>query len=238
MYFGESIEPKLFFENYINFDIDYIIYNLENNITDGLQNNLLKPVFILLTYCDTTFDHIAEKFVKGQQFWHAIIGFDYTLTDCYSFNYNPKTHESGLIKESILGYKEKYPNANCQISCIFIGEEKYYKLKESLNYYIFNKDKTRYDFLNLFFSLIGKQTKNGLKLNQVCSTFVDSLLRSIGVNLVDKNTNLVKPDDLIKKKDNKKQFILYQGIISKFNSDRIFKKVVNLSNNSKNDYFK
>lgn len=237
MYFGESLDPILYLENYINFDINTNIGIKEDNQSFDLENTFLKPVFILLTFCDTTFDHIADKFVKGQKFWHATIGFDYALTQCYSFNYNPKTRETGLVYESIDAYKQKYPNADCQVSCVLLDDANYNKIKESLNYYIINKNNTKYDFLNLFFSFIGKATDNGLKLNQVCSTFVDSLLKSVNVNLVNKPTNLVKPDDLIKSKSNRKQFILFNGKVSKYKPEIIYNKIIKLSSNSKNCYF-
>jgi len=241
MYFGQDLnnEVILSLENYINFEnIDQLVVKEDlATIGQNIKFGLLKPIFILLTFCDTTFDKIAGKFVKNQKFWHASIGFDYSLTVCYSFNYNPKTRESGLVYESIESYKQRFPNADCQVSCVFVNEPTFYKIKESLNYYVLNKNNTRYDFLNLFYSYIGKATKNGLKLNQVCSSFVDSLLKSVDIDITKKSTNLVKPDDLIKQKENRKQFIMYNGKVSKYNSSVVLNRVTKMQSDAKNNYF-
>ena len=243
MYFGESvnqIDPILFFENYTNFIIDnnenISLQETNEDIIDAKYHGPLKPVFILLTYCDTTFDRVAEKFVKNQTYWHATIGFDHKLTNCFSFNYNPKTKETGLMRENIETYKERYPNANCEISCFLINEGKFNKLRESLNYYILNKNNTKYDFLGLFFSQIGKHTKDRLKTKQVCSTFVYSLLKSIDIDFANKATNLIKPDDLIAK-DRDKQFVVYKGKIKDVDQNSIYRKLYKLKSNIENDYF-
>lgn len=244
MYFFESSD-FLFFENYIDFPSSInetsIIIENDQNYEQGYGSHL-RPIFVVLLYSKTLFDRIADKIVKGQNYWHAAISFDPTLNIFYSFNFNfgrdnTNKFKGGLSFESIKNYKEFCPTGNMELNCFFINEEKYNQLVENFNFYINNKEKTRYSFINLFFSLIGKKTKEGLKLNQVCSTFVDSLLKSIDINVTNKPTNLVKPDDLMKKNMLRKQFIVYKGKIADFDEAIVIRRINKLIKNIKNDYF-
>ncbi len=189
----------LFLENYFN-------YNDQNNQIqetidmDEGYGGKLKPVFIVLLYSDSNFDHIAEKFVKGQSYWHAAVGFGPALSRTYSFNFgeaDANKIKGGLSFESLSFYKKAHPTGTMEVSCVLLDDYKYKKLKATLDYYLRNKEKTKYSFINLVYSLFGKSTKNGLNKNLVCSTFVDTILRSVDVKIpVNRAINLTKPDDL------------------------------------------
>ena len=126
-----------------------------------------------------------------------------------------------------------------EVSCILLGKDKYDKLKETLNYYIRNKEKTKYDFFNLLRSLFGKATPDGNKFNLVCSTFVDTILKSVDINISKaKAINLTKPDDLRAMRRNEKQFKLYSGKIINYPINRIVDKVNKLTQDANNNYFK
>ena len=200
----------------------------------------LRPVFIILLYSDTTFDHVVEKIVKDQDYWHAAISFGPALTHCYSFNFgeaNANKIKGGLSFENLSLYKE-HDTGTMEVNCIFLDKNTFKQLKKTLDYYIKNKEKTRYSFINLLYSLFGKKTKNGIKPNLVCSTFVDTILKSVNVDLnKGKQTNLVKPDDLKKKKENKKQFKVFEGKIIKYNVEKVKKKVEKLASDIKNSFF-
>ena len=201
----------------------------------------LRPVFIVLLYSDSDFDHTAEKFVKNQDYWHAAIGFGPALSRCYSFNYGEASAnkiKGGLSFESLKFYKTAHPTGTMQVSCVFLTPFKYKKLKATLDYYLRNKEKTRYSFINLLYSLFGHKTKNGLKLNLVCSTFVDTILKSVNVDLNNgKTTNLVKPDDLKANDSKPKQFKVYQGRIVGYMPKRIAGIVEKLANDVNSNYF-
>ena len=253
--------------NYINNEFNSItIYNIENYfdinsqlplfesymsyrrvLTEDIDKdegfgNILRPVFIILLYSDSNFDHLAEKFVKGQKYWHASIGFGPSLKHCYSFNFgeaNANKRKGGLSFESLDFYKEEHPNGTMEVSCILLGKDKYAQLKDTLNYYIKNKEKTKYDFINLLRALFGKATPDGNKFNLVCSTFVDTILKSVDINISKaKSINLTKPDDLRLMRRNEKQFKVYSGIVKNYNIDRATRKVDQLSSDANNNYFK
>ena len=99
--------------------------------------------------------------------------------------------------------------------------------------------KTKYDFFNLLRSLFGRATPDGNKFNLVCSTFVDTILKSVDINISKaKAINLTKPDDLRAMRRNEKQFKLYSGKIINYPINRIVDKVNKLTQDANNNYFK
>ena len=252
--FGRDNENTLYLENHVSFgrevSNEILVEYMEEladvaginevvDIDEGYGGKL-RPVFIVLMYSDSTFSHTADKFVKNQKYWHAAIGFGPSLSRTYSFNFgeaNANKIKGGLSFESLNFYKEEHPTGTMEVSCIFLTPARYKKLKNTLDYYLRNKEKTRYSFINLLYSLFGKKTKNGLKMNLVCSTFVDTILRSVNIAITDqnKNTNLTKPDDLRAKHE--KQFKIYEGPIPGYNVEKAHAKINELSDDVNNDWF-
>ena len=201
----------------------------------------LRPVFIVLLYSDSNFDHMAEKFVKNQKYWHASIAFGPGLSKCYSFNFgeaNANKFKGGLSFESLDFYKHEHPTGTMEVSCILLGSRKYKALKETLDYYIKNKEKTKYSFINLLYSLFGHKTPNGNKFNLVCSTFVDTILKSADIKIGNDSTNLTKPDDLRADEKREKQFKVFEGKIVDYRPNTVAKRVEKIANDENNNYFK
>ena len=208
-------------DHYFNFNSNIPIFesymeykNILNEAIDKDEGfgNILRPVFIVLLYSKSTASKIFSKFVKDEVYWHAALSFGPSLKYCYSFNfghdnYGNNKFTGGLSFENINSYKKAHPEGTMEVSCIVLGKDKYDKLKETLNYYIRNKEKTKYDFVNLLRSLFGKATPDGNKFNLVCSTFVDTILKSVDINISKaKAINLTKPDDVRAMRRNEKQF--------------------------------
>jgi hypothetical protein len=240
----------LYQENYTNFDNQIQLYELSCYLEDFINESIdmdegfggkLRPVFVVLLYSDSTFDHVAEKVVKGQKYWHAALGFGPALSRTYSFNFgeaDANKIKGGLSFESLEFYKKEHPTGTMEVSCVFLKKDKYKSIKHALEYYIRNKEKTKYSFVNLVFSLLGIKTKNGLKMNLVCSTFVDTILKAANISLSGNlHTNLTKPDDLSVNSKKEKQFKIYSGPIINYNEKKAADLVERLSNNINNDYF-
>ena len=193
------------------------------NMAEGFGGKL-RPVFIVLLYSDSRFDHVAEKFVKNQQYWHASIGFGPALSRCYSFNFGEcgaNKFKGGLSFESLDFYKKEHPTGTMEVSCILLSTVKYNKLKATLDYYMQNKEKTKYSFINL-----------------VCSTFVDTILKSINVDVSGQEySNLVKPDDLKASDQKSKQFKVFEGKIVDYKPTQVAKKVEKMYDDKSLSYF-
>lgn len=243
-------KAELTLENYFNLDpevfdkaaTEKILLQEKIDMEEGYGAKL-RPVFIVLIYSGSTFTKVAEKFVKDQKYWHAAIAFGPGLTNLYSFNFNnPATKvnkfKGGLSFENVNLYKQRHPDGTMEVSCILLGSRKYKALKETLDYYIQHKEKTRYSFLNLAYSLFGHKTPNGKKFNLVCSTFVDTILKSIDINIGNDSTNLTKPDDLRADKKREKQFKVFEGKIVDYKPASAARKVEKIANDENNNYFK
>lgn len=237
-------------ENYLFENINYLseseLEEFENILNEKIDvetgmGGLLKPVFIILIYSGSLFSKVAGKLVKDQQYWHAAISFAPSLSHCYSYNFNngnSNKYKGGLSFESLDFWKKFNPKSNISVSCVLLQDDKYNKLKDTLNFYLKNKTKTNYDFLNLFRSLIGKKTRDGIKFNLVCSTFVDTILKSVNIDLAGgKRINLVKPDDLKPNHNIEKHFKLFEGKIGDYNISNISNKLDLMINDIKNAFF-
>lgn len=201
--------------------------------------NKLRPVFIITMRSAEFFDKIADKVAKGQEFWHAAIGFGPSLSRTYSFNYmeaSANGFKGGLAFEGLSFYRKTYATGTMEVNCVFIDEFRYKKLKATLDYYIKNKQKTSYNFIGLVKALFNKKEPNKLKMNMVCSQFVDTILKSADVDVNGKNSNVVWPDDLKTNPKNGKQFKIYSGSFQGYDVDKATKLVDKLSKDVNNEY--
>ena len=241
MYFGDCLrEQNLYIEDY--FDIEESDIVTEAIDMDEGYGGQLRPIYIVLLYADSTFDKIADKFLKGQQYWHAAISFGPSLKTCYSFNMgkdNANKFKGGLTFESIEGYRKQCPNGTCQVSCVLVPKDKYDKARGTVQYYLMNKEKTSYNIKGLFDSLHGRAKEDSLTTSQVCSTFVATVLKNADIKLNDdKAANLVKPDDLrVGTTGKKKQFKVFEGDLRLYDPNKVAIRTEKLSNNLKNNYF-
>jgi hypothetical protein len=160
------------------------------------------------------------------------------LSTCYSFNFGEaeaNARKGGLSYESLAFYQREHPDGDLYVSCIFLTQSRYKKLKENLEYYIHNKEKTKYSFINLARQFFGKNKVSKSGLDKVCSTFVDTLLKSVSVNLNDNPSDMVKPDDL--HEGNEMQFTIFSGLVKDYDPMKAAKMVENMANSKQYSYF-
>lgn len=200
--------------------------------------NLLRPIFIVLCNARGWFAQMGDKFVKDQPYWHAGIAFGPALSTIYSFNIqDPDVIKGGgLSFQSLNYYNKTIPEGDLQVNCLFVTNDTYKVIKDTLMYYIKNKQNAHYNYMNLVKYLFGKpDPTNAPNLNVVCSQFVDILLKSANIDISKKTSNMTKPSDLRWNGD-KKYFKLYQGKVKGFKPERIYDKVDKLSSDMTNEY--
>lgn len=261
-----SIRDNLYFETYqyprfplTEEEINLLDYQESLNEAIDLDTGAggkLRPVFIVLVYNPTSgFVKIAHNVMPDQKYWHASIAFGPSLSKCYSFGIIPKNIVSeknrkkflhgGFVIESLKKYIKEDPNTKIEVDCIFLYPDRFAKLKETVDYYINNADKTQYSFLNLAKMVFNIKDKNGLRTKLVCSEFVDTVLKSVNINVarddknkdVIRNSNLVKPGNLHYDKKNEKQFKLFEGKITNYSIKKITDKVEKLSDDVNSEWF-
>lgn len=219
---------------------------------DEGYGNILRPVFIVVVNQGNLFSKAGEairKFAPGrdgskEKYWHASMSFGPNLKHLYSFSSGHEIagnnkYKGGLSFESIEYYKKWYaPDATMQVSCILLAKENFNKVRETLNYYFMNKEKTSYHTTGLIDIFFHKGQADKMRLSNICSQFVDSVLRNSGIHISKRLNNLTSPTDLSAAEGDRKQFIVYDGLIREYDEKAVIEKVDAMSRKKSNEYFK
>lgn len=234
---AKSRQVKWFSEYYNGIqiiDISDMDTQLEDAVLEAETDNtllkpevLLKPVYIVLSFANTLFGNIITGF-KHSEYSHAGISFDSSLDNIYTYNFQPDKKINGFTKESVKDYHNalnKKGDVKLMVNTIFVPEDAWKKMKETLSYYESNKDKSRYGFKNLLDFVTNKVKDSANSIYMVCSQFVDNLLKAANIDITNKSSNLVSPGDFEKPKEGSKMFVLFKGWKKDYDKKAIDKKV-------------
>ncbi len=195
----------------------------------------IHPVFVVCSYTYTNFGKLVRK-ITGATYSHASIGFDSGLQTLYSYNMNSNVKKhGGLSFESINEYIRVNKDAEIFVGVVFLDHYDYDKMRGNVNWYITNYHKSNYSIANLFRILVNKSKTKRYQMNMVCSQFVDNCFKLVNIDLTNKASNLTTPQDLSNSVDNKKVFILYDGLARDYDMKKIDKKIYSLINKIKMD---
>lgn len=200
-------------------DLDIMVPDeFENEIEcpqEAVSESTHKPIFIMLTKGKTPFISDSIKKVTKSEYSHASISFDADMKEIASYNFREESH--GLVMESL----EKLKDIPVTIWVFFAENEIVERCKRRL--YDFKTHKTTYDFRMLPRFIIKRDkrpSKNEYK--QICSTFVDNILKAGDIDLSN-GLNMPSPADIyegIKTKANV-IFQVYDGPANKYNSRKV-----------------
>lgn len=184
-----------------------------------------EPVFLVLTKGKTPVISQGIKFVTNSEYSHASITFDPELEEVYSFNMRKESF--GFVRENKSSFKENF----ISVFAFFAPKNIVNKLKETV--YDFGNHKTTFDlkiFANKIFHINHKASNN--EYNQVCSTFVDTVLQSGGINLVG-DQKIPAPSDIYNgaKSEPNKIFEVYNGIAPKYDGKKVKRQINYLRTN-------
>lgn len=207
------------------FKIDDLISGNYRNILfkESVNKDEYDPVFLIFTKGKTPVVSAGIRLFTGSSYTHASIGFDPELNESYSYNMNYQNF--GFVRENISSFKDNVIG----VYCFFIEKSLVNKLKSYIQ--DFSEHRTFYDHKILFnkiFNINYKPTKN--KFDQVCSTFVDSCLKFVGINL--SGNNIPAPSDLVNgcKTNSNKIIELFVGKATQYPGKDIKNKVEKLMN--------
>ena len=190
-----------------------------DSVEEAVSKETHKPVFIILTKGKTPIISSGIQKATKSEYSHASISFDPELKELYSYNF--RKENLGFVMEKL----ETIKDVPITVWCFFVESEVVEKMKEKI--YDFKTHKTHYDFRILPRILVKKDIKpDDNEYNQVCSTFVDYILKIGNINLV-KDINMPSPADIydgIKTRANV-IFNVYDGPASGYNGKKIRKKV-------------
>ena len=196
-------------------------------IEEQITKKTHQPVFLIFTQGKTPIISSGIKFVTHSEYSHASISFDPELNEVYSFNMGaPGENGSGFVRENLKYFKDNV----ISVMAFFAPNKVVDNLKEKIN--SFKDNKTTYDFGIILNKLlhIDRRTSNN-EYNQVCSTFVDSVLKSNGINLTG-DIEIPDPGQLYNasKSAPNKIIEIFNDVATKYNGKSIKKKLNTLYN--------
>lgn len=154
------------------------------------------PIFICLFHFSSVLSTLIAL-VTQDEYSHAAISFDTSLTDMYSFGkmYPNNPIIGNFVHESLFGdtYNQVTKHA---IYTVFVTPEEKKIIQDQVKWFVSNQKKLRYNYEGLLKSLFKIPEKDGVtKYAYLCSEFVSMLLKSTGRDFITTASNLVKPND-------------------------------------------
>lgn len=200
-------------------DLDSVEVDEETPINESINKDEHHPVFLIFNKGKTPIVSSTISAVTKSEYTHASISFSPDLNETYSYVMNPKVF--GLVRETL----KSFGNTVISVYAFFVDDETMLNFKQRIH--DFSSNRTQYDFticLNKILGVDAKYTKS--QYSQVCSTFVDNILKSGNVNIVG-DTVIPAPSDLYNgaKKYPNKIIRVFEGIATKYNVDKIKSKL-------------
>lgn len=201
--------------------IDYTEFALQEKYdTIKDEHPVLFPIYIILLEGKSVFGSVVRK-VSHSEYSHSAIGFDSTLDKLYSFNMNGAR---GLSYEKLKNYN---PESKVSIFAIFVKDKDLRTINRSLDYYVLNKERTRYSYLNVI--TMPFQIPLNFNLKMICSQFVDRILKMADIDITNKDSATVYPNDFyLKSKTNNKIYNIFKGKIKEYDhtkTDKLLKSI-------------
>ena len=189
-------------------------------VIENASKDTHQPIYMVFVQGKASIVSNTVKKVTNSPFSHIGISFDSKLDTVHTYNMIPKP---GVVKETLSGYKDSI----ITVMAFFAPTDIYNTMKDTVMDYYINAKKTVYDFGIIFNKLINKNARVvNDKYHQVCSTFVDAVLKSGKVTL-DKDANVPSPAELYNatKSMPNKIIEVYSGPADKYDSAKVDKKM-------------
>ena len=173
-------------------------------------------IYLVFTKTGTWLSRVIATF-SDMKYVHASISFDDSFTRMYSFGRrNPDNPFSGGFVEENLkgGVYQKFTESRCLIYKVKVTELQYYSLKEELAKFQNEADKYHYNLIGLVGAKLGIPLKR--KHHYFCSQFISEILINSKIYDIDKEPELISPDDLYSVENME---LLYEGFISMYNGE-------------------
>ena len=218
-------------------------------LMEGLEENkLLEPIFIVLSFTGTTFGKIITKFQNGR-FSHASLSLDSKLNKMYSFDMRQETrHEErngkpidkkkivgGIRNETINDWYNVSTGGDADICvlCVFVQSKVKKAIKDNVEKLFSNVEKTKYAISDIFNIVVNRSIETGDSMKMICSQFVDNILKMANIDITNRSSNLVTPNDFDKvAKTNTHIFVLFDGKKNDYSSRVVDNKVRYIKNSN------
>lgn len=216
---GEGSFTKEYFNNISKVNIVDVSNMSCKYITESFENTKMRPIFLIQSYGAKWYSKIIRDFSKGP-YSHIAISIDPKLKKIYSF------YDKGFEVESFDKYTQNASNSTASIYCMFVSNEDYDIIDDKIDYFLKNIRKTKYNWFGLLKIMMNRPGMSENKL--VCSQFVDLMLKCIDIDLTNKDSSLVTPNDF-KLSEKTAVYLLYDGPCKNL-TDSAIKDILNKVN--------
>lgn len=188
-------------------------------VEENAKKNTHQPIFLVFVEGTTPIISPIIKKVTESPFSHAAISFDASLKNIHSYNMT----KLGVIKETL----QDYGTDSITVMAFYAPNKIFNNMKDSVMDFYINSGKTVYDVGILFKKLFHKNERAVAdKYHQVCSTFVDYVLRAGDITL-DALANVPSPAELYNASKTKANKIIevYSGPANEYDGKKVEKKM-------------
>lgn len=154
-------------------------------------------IYVLLTDTGTMFTRLIKRYTSAP-YNHASIALDRGLREVYSFGRKCATNpwSAGFVEEDINeGVYRHFPSTRCVVLRLNVSGEQREELKRMIHHYKSNKEAYKYNLLGLFF--LTMKVNYAPKNAYFCSQFVAEAIRKMEVDLWNRPSALVTPNDFL-----------------------------------------
>lgn len=208
------------------------VYNISNLAVDSndqliQDDSTLYPVYIVLSYTYTVAGKVISTFTNSI-YSHTALALDPVLDKLYSYNMK-NGNNGGFSLESLKGYINKDDKSRIAVYVLFVKKKDIQNIRLKLDYYISNIKNTSYSLGNIFNIVMNKPILKSNSDTMICSQFVDFILKSINVDITNKQNDMVIPKDFLNIQ-HPKVYKVYEGLAKDYD----IKRVTGLVNRLKN----
>ncbi|MGL5329423.1 MAG: hypothetical protein ACRDD7_09145 [Peptostreptococcaceae bacterium] len=209
------------------------IYEAASNklvFSESDNEKKIYPLYTVLTYNGTPFAKAVRR-VTNAVYSHSSIGLDAKLDRLYSYD----ILENGFSLESIDKYTYRNKDTDIVVYVTFLTKQQILKVKSKLDYFLANKNTTRYSLLNIIGIGLGKDVEKNH--NMICSQFVDRILKMVNMDITNKPSGLVAPNDFYISRNNN-MYKLFEGKVTDYDAKKAQNTVNYLIDNQQQDLLK
>lgn len=172
-------------------------------------------IYILLTDTGTLFTKAIKQYTDAP-YNHVSIAFDEELNEVFSFGRKHPRNPlcGGFVKENLCdGTFRYFQNTKCVLFKLNVTERQLKKVKRLIRFFQSKQNAYIYNIAGLFGVMINHPIE--LKRAYFCSQFVADVLRKSGIQLWDKSSALVTPNEFLEHRSLK---MIYQGKLYEYPS--------------------
>lgn len=162
----------------------------DNTVTESVQPEGMKDIYIVLVEGPSPISNMIKKHTMSR-FSHVGLSFDVNLHKTYSFGKNNPKNDDTKSRDGFrmddMG-SDHYKGLSFTVYGAFVTDAQYNKMKKFADE-VKNSPKTKYSsskIIDQFFNN-DKINKNAKSTNQICSTFVNDILKAADIKVTEKN---------------------------------------------------